>query len=134
MASGLQKVGILKWIGDNTQVMLSGMTPVTLMLSLIVLFFLLHYFFASVTAHVTALIPIFMTIAMNLLAPEQVVPFTIILAGSLGVMGIITPYATGPSPIWYGAGYISQAKWWGLGAIFGALYLAVIIVGVFIFV
>jgi L-tartrate/succinate antiporter len=134
MASGLQKVGILKWIGDNTQTMLSGMTPITLMLSLIILFFLLHYFFASVTAHVTALIPIFMTIAINLLAPEQVVPFTIILAGSLGVMGIITPYATGPSPIWYGAGYISQAKWWGLGAIFGALYLAVIIVGVFIFV
>jgi L-tartrate/succinate antiporter len=134
MASGLQKVGILKWIGDNTQTMLSGMTPITLMLSLIILFFLLHYFFASVTAHVTALIPIFMTIAINLLAPEQVVPFTIILAGSLGVMGIITPYATGPSPIWYGAGYISQAKWWGLGAIFGALYLSVIILGVFIFV
>ena len=40
--------------------------------------------FASVTAHVTALVPIFMAIAINLLTPEQVVPFTIILAGSLG--------------------------------------------------
>lgn len=38
-------------------------------------------------------------------------------------MGIITPYGTGPSPIWYGAGYISQGKWWALGAMFGALYL-----------
>ena len=134
MAAGLKKVGVLDWIGANTQVMLSGMTPTELIISLLVLFFLLHYFFASVTAHVTALVPIFMTIAINLLTPEQIVPFTIILAGSLGVMGIITPYGTGPSPIWYGAGYISQARWWALGAIFGALYLGVIILGAFIFI
>jgi L-tartrate/succinate antiporter len=134
MAAGLKKVGILDWIGANTQTMLSGMSPMTLIISLLVLFFLLHYFFASVTAHVTALIPIFMTIAASLLAPEQIIPFTIILAGSLGVMGIITPYATGPSPIWYGAGYISQARWWALGAVFGALYLGVIILGAFIFI
>ena len=134
MASGLQKVGVLAWIGTNTQAMLSGMTPTALIISLLVLFFILHYLFASVTAHVTALIPIFMAIAINLLTPEQVVPFTIILAGSLGVMGIITPYATGPSPIWYGAGYISQGKWWALGAIFGAIYLAVIILGAFLFI
>lgn len=134
MASGLQKVGVLAWIGTNTQAMLSGMAPTTLIISLLVLFFLLHYFFASVTAHVTALVPIFMTIAVSLLTPEQIVPFTIILAGSLGVMGIITPYGTGPSPIWYGAGYISQGKWWALGAMFGALYLGVMILGAFIFI
>ena len=134
MASGLQKVGILTWIGTNTQAMLSGMSPTALILSLLVLFFILHYFFASVTAHITALIPIFMAIAINLLTPEQIIPFSIILAGSLGVMGIITPYATGPSPIWYGAGYISQGKWWALGAMFGALYLAVMILGAFIFI
>ena len=134
MAAGLKKVGVLDWIGANTQVMLSGMTPTELIISLLVIFFLLHYFFASVTAHVTALVPIFMTIAINLLTPEQIVPFTIILAGSLGVMGIITPYGTGPSPSWYGAGYISQARWWALGAIFGALYLGVIILGAFIFI
>jgi L-tartrate/succinate antiporter len=134
MAAGLKKVGVLDWIGANTQVMLAGMTPTELIISLLVLFFLLHYFFASVTAHVTALVPIFMTIAINLLTPEQIVPFTIILAGSLGVMGIITPYGTGPSPIWYGAGYISQARWWALGAIFGTLYLGVIILGAFIFI
>jgi L-tartrate/succinate antiporter len=134
MASGLQKVGVLTWIGTNTQTMLAGMSPTTLIVSLLILFFLLHYFFASVTAHVTALVPIFMTVAVSLLTPEQVVPFTIILAGSLGVMGIITPYGTGPSPIWYGAGYISQGKWWALGAMFGALYLAVMILGAFIFI
>ncbi|WP_323585130.1 DASS family sodium-coupled anion symporter [Aliarcobacter butzleri] len=134
MADGLKKVGILDYIGKNAQTALSDLHTTSLLIALIVLFFLLHYFFASVTAHVTALVPVFMVIAASLLPAEQILPFTIILAGSLGVMGIITPYGTGPSPIWYGAGYISQAKWWGLGAIFGTLYLAVIILGAFLFI
>ena len=54
-------------------------------------------------------------------------PLALLLVGSLGLMGILTPYATGPSPIWYGAGYISQATWWRLGFIFGAVYLAALV-------
>ncbi len=134
MAAGLKKVGVLAWIGSSAEVYLSGMSPTMLILSMLLFFFVLHYFFASTTAHTTALMPIFIAIAIKLMTPEQIVPFSILLAGSLGVMGIITPYATGPSPIWYGAGYISQARWWALGAIFGALYLAAILVGAFIFI
>ena len=134
MAAGLKKVGILTWIGNGAEIHLSGMTPTMLILSMLILFFVLHYFFASTTAHTTALMPIFLAIAMKLMSPEDLVPFSILLAGSLGVMGIITPYATGPSPIWYGAGYISQARWWALGAIFGGLYLVFILIGAFIFI
>ena len=134
LASGLAKVGILKWIGSLAETSLSGLPPMSLMIALLVVFFLLHYFFASVTAHVSALIPVFALIAVKFIAPEQLPSFLILLAGSLGIMGIITPYGTGPSPIWYGAGYISQARWWALGAVFGGLYLAVLLLGVFIFV
>lgn len=134
MADGLKKVGILEYIGKNSQTMLSDLNTTSLIIALIVLFYILHYFFASTTAHVTALVPLFMVIATTLIPVDQIVPFTIILAGSLGVMGIITPYGTGPSPIWYGAGYISQARWWALGAIFGLLYLVVILLGVFLFI
>ncbi len=75
-----------------------------------------------------------MVIITAFIPAHQVLNFSILLAGSLGVMGILTPYATGPSPLWYGAGYISQARWWALGAIFGAIYLIPILIGVFIFV
>ena len=134
MASGLKKVGVLEWIGSSAEVHLATMSPTMLIISMLLLFFLLHYFFASTTAHTTALMPIFMAIAVKLVAPEQLVPFSILLAGSLGLMGIITPYATGPSPMWYGAGYIHQGRWWALGAIFGAIYLGTIILGSFIFI
>lgn len=134
LASGLKDVGILTWIGKGTEVYLSGLTPTMLMISMIVFFFLLHYFFASLTAHTTALLPIFIVIAVKLIAPEQLPTFMILLASAIGLMGIITPYGTGPSPLWYGAGYISQGRWWALGAIFGAVYIAMLLLGVLIFV
>ncbi len=123
MASGLKKAGVLKWIGDLVSANLQGMPPETVAIMLVILFFVLHYFFASTTAHTTALMPLFLAIAQPLLPPEMMPKVVLMLAGSLGVMGIITPYATGPAPIWYGSGFISQARWWALGAIFGGLYL-----------
>lgn len=42
---------------------------------------------------------------------------------SLGLMCILTPYGTGPSPVWYGAGYIKAGEFWKLGFIFGIVYL-----------
>jgi len=43
-------------------------------------------------------------------------------------MGVITPYATGPAPIYFGSGYIARSDFWKLGFIFGILYFAVLIV------
>ncbi|WP_323662369.1 anion permease [Aliarcobacter butzleri] len=44
---------MLDYIGKNAQTALSDLHTTSLLIALIVLFFLLHYFFASVTAHVT---------------------------------------------------------------------------------
>ena len=128
LASGLQRVGILKWLGEMVAVYLQGMPVFTVVMLLVVLFFILHYFFASTTAHTTALMPIFLATATPILPPEMMPKVALILAASLGVMGVITPYATGPAPIWYGSGFISQARWWRLGAIFGTIYLAAMLV------
>ena len=50
------------------------------------------------------------------------------LSYSLGLMGILTPYATGSAPLYYGSGYLSHRDFWTLGLVFGALYLAMILV------
>jgi L-tartrate/succinate antiporter len=52
----------------------------------------------------------------------------LLLAYSLGLMGIITPYATGPSPVYFGSGYISRKDFWVLGLVFGAIFLAVFLI------
>jgi L-tartrate/succinate antiporter len=127
MAGGLKSVGFLDWAALLIASNLDGMSPMGIAIMLIGLFFLFHYFFASVTAHTVALLPLFLGVAANLLPVEMIQPLAILLVGSLGLMGIITPYATGPSPIWYGAGYINQATWWKLGFVFGAIYLGSLI-------
>lgn len=134
MASGLKKVGFLKWAAGLISANLVGIDPTSIVIILVVLFFLFHYFFASVTAHTVALLPLFLGVAMNLLPETMIQPLAMLLVGSLGLMGILTPYATGPSPIWYGAGYISQAMWWKLGAIFGAMYLGALVLLGFIII
>ena len=47
---------------------------------------------------------------------------------SLGVMGVLTPYATGPAPVYFGSGYIPRRDFWRLGLIFGLIFLASLLV------
>jgi L-tartrate/succinate antiporter len=83
--------------------------------------------FASITAHVTALLPVMLAVGSTV--PGLPMPqFTLALLLTLGIMGILTPYATGPSPVYYGSGYIPSGKFWQLGAIFGAIYIVALLV------
>jgi di/tricarboxylate transporter len=42
-------------------------------------------------------------------------------------MGVLTPYATGPAPVYFGSGFISRRDFWVLGLIFGLIYLATLL-------
>ncbi len=127
LAGGLKNVGFLKWFADISASMVAGYGVMTIMIILVALFFISHYFFASITAHVTALLPIFLTTAMAI-PGMNMLEYSMLLCASLGIMGVITPYATGPSPIWYGSGYISQKAFWALGAVFGLIFIAALLV------
>ena len=115
-------MGFLTWFADASAKLLTGYGPGTISVGLVVLFFLAHYFFASSTAHAAALLALFLTTAKAVpgLDPGQT---ALLLCLSLGIMGVISPYGTGPSPIWYGAGYIKPGTFWLLGAIFGFIFL-----------
>src|SRR5208337_2004932 len=129
-ADGLSHVGFVKWLATVMAGYVTGFSPLTAMVVLVVAFFLLHYMFASVTAHVTALLPVMLGVGSTVpgLPMQQ---FTLLLLLTLGIMGIITPYGAGPSPVYYGSGSIPSGKFWQLGAIFGAVYLvAFLLIGV----
>lgn len=49
---------------------------------------------------------------------------TLLCIYSLGLMGVISPYATGPAPMYYGSGYIGKGAFWGFGLIFGLIFFA----------
>jgi len=130
LADGLNRVGFVEWFARKAAAPLAGLPPTAVMVLLVVLFFVIHYFFASLTAHATATLPV-------ILAAGAAVPglelrtFALLLCYSLGIMGILTPYATGPSPVYYGSGYVPRKDFWRLGLIFGLIYLgALLAVGV----
>ena len=123
LADGLNKVGFVSWFASGAAARFAGLGPITVLLLLTALFFLVHYLFASSTAHTTAVLPV--VLAAGAAVPGMPVKaFAFALCFSLGLMGIITPYATGPAPVWYGSGYVSRAEFWKLGLAFGVLFLA----------
>ncbi len=127
LAGGLSSTGFIAWLGKEGGMLMSGISAGTATVMLLVAFYLLHYLFASATAHTTALLPAMLTIASTIPGMNMEV-FCMLMVTSLGVMGIITPYGTGPSPIYYGSGYLPTADYWRLGTIFGAIFLVALLV------
>jgi L-tartrate/succinate antiporter len=124
LAGGLAKVGFTEWLGSGAANLFGGVSPIVLTVLLVVVFFVTHYMFASVTAHTTAMLPVFL--AAGAAVPGiNVTVLALMLVFSLGIMGIITPYATGPSPVYFGSGFVSRKDFWVLGLIFGAIFLGV---------
>jgi L-tartrate/succinate antiporter len=127
LADGLSSTGFIAWLGKEGGTLMTGISPTTATIVLVLAFYLLHYLFASTTAHTTALLPAMLTIASTIPGMNMQV-FCMLMVTSLGVMGIITPYGTGPSPIYYGSGYLPTADYWRLGTIFGAIFLVALLV------
>lgn len=127
LAGGLNNVGFLSWIANKITTVTSSFPPFLIMIVLILSFYFIHYFFASTTAHVAALFTLFLVTAKGIPGINTYL-FIYLLLFSVGLMGILTPYATGPSTIWYGFGYIPSGTFWKLGAIFGVIFLIILLI------
>ena len=124
LAGGLSKVGFVKWFADGVASSMVGTPPFTAMIVLVLVFYLTHYLFASVTAHVTALLPVMLAVGTTIPGLDMA-QFALLLCLTLGIMGMLTPYATGPSPVYYGSGYLPAKDYWILGGGFGLLFIVV---------
>ena len=126
LADGLAKVGFLKWFATLAATSMSGLSMSALIMALVAMFFYVHYMFASLTAHTTALLPVILTTAAGI-PGMPMRTLSLLVCATLGLMGILTPYATGPSPIYYGSGFISRKAFWILGLVFGTIFIAVLL-------
>lgn len=126
LAGGLAKVGFIKWLATGIGAHMRGVEPTLAMALLVALFFLLHYMFASLTAHVTALLSVLLAVGATI-PGLNLAHFAMLLMASLGLMGVISPYAAGQSPAYFGSGYLPASTYWGLGAVFGAIFLAALL-------
>jgi citrate:succinate antiporter/L-tartrate/succinate antiporter len=123
LSSGLNEIGFIKWVAEGYAKPLAGLSPTLGMILLVSFFFWIHYFFSSITSHAAAVLPVVLAVGTSI--PGLSIPtLTLLCVYSLGLMGVISPYATGPAPMYYGSGYIGKREFWKLGLIFGVIYFA----------
>ena len=122
LADGLSRVGFIPWFATTVGAHLGGFTVMKALVILLMVNFLLHYLFASVTAHVTAVLPVLLAVGAAI--PGMPVDrMALLLCLQLGIMGVITPYGTGPSPVYFGSGFLPGPIYWKMGTIFGLVYM-----------
>src|SRR5262249_26929286 len=111
LASGLNEIGFVKWVATEYAKPLALLSPTTAMILLVALFFWIHYCFSSITSHAAAMLPVVLAVGSGI-EGMPVKTLTLLCVYSLGLMGVISPYATGPAPMYYGSGFISKRDFW----------------------
>lgn len=124
MAGGLAETGFVDWLGGTIAPMFAGLGLYPTIIGLILTFYFLHYFFASITAHTAALLPVFLGIAVAIPGVSPV-RWALLLGYPLGLMGIVTSYGSGQSAVYFGSGYFTRRDFWGLGFVMGLLFVGV---------
>lgn len=107
-----------------------GLGEISIMIFLSLAFLYTHYFFASTTAHISAMFFVFYSAGLALGAPPLLYAFIMIVSGN--VMMALTHYATGTAPVIFGTGYVTLKKWWSIGFVISIVDIVVMIaVGLF---
>lgn len=125
MAGYLNKYGLISWF-SQTVVKFVGGLGLSWQLSfgiLVLLYFYSHYFFASGAAHIGAMFTAFLSVASALGTPPYL--GAVVLSFLSNLMGGITHYGIGSAPVFYGAGYVPLAKWWGYGFLISVVNLII---------
>lgn len=86
LADGLHRVGFLTWFAGRMAADLSSVPATTRLVLFVAVFFAAHYMFASLTAHATALLPVFL--AAGAAMPDLPArPLALLLCYAIGLMG-----------------------------------------------
>ncbi len=125
MATYLGKLGLISLLSLHVGNAIShlGMGWVGGMILLTLVYVYSHYFFASTTAHITAMFGAFFAAGLALGAPPDLLGLVLAFASSL--MMSLTHYATGTAPIVYGSGYVTLGEWWKAGFIISVVNLLI---------
>ncbi len=118
MAEALGETGITRKFAESAGAFSAGWHWWAALGLLALIYFYAHYGFASISAHALAMYTPFLIVVTAAGAP----PFlaAVLLAYFSTLSAGLTHYGTTPGPIYFGADYVTQQKWWQLGLIASA--------------
>jgi DASS family divalent anion:Na+ symporter len=123
MADQLNEIGVIKILSAKLFGVMAGWPWGLALLALVASYCYIHYGFASMTAHVTALYPGFLAAALAGGVPPMMAALPLAYFSNLNAA--MTHYGTGSAPVYFGAGYVSQSDWWRVGFVISLVNLAI---------
>ncbi len=121
MASELQQLGVITWFTEQVVTFVPSVSWPWQLLMLVLVYFYTHYFFASITAHVSSMYGPFLAVAVAAGAPPLLSALVFAFVSSL--FGGITHYSSGPAPILYAEQHVDIKTWWKVGLLTSFFYL-----------
>ncbi|USO01730.1 MAG: DASS family sodium-coupled anion symporter [Alphaproteobacteria bacterium] len=123
MAEYLDKFGMMKWLGGQAQITVAFLPQTLAIAALLGFYFYIHYFFASITAHVSAFYATFLLVILASGLPP--VASALILAFFSCLSGCLTHYGSGSAAAFFGSRYVTVTEWWKNGFVMSLAHIVV---------
>lgn len=123
MATFLGNLGLIKWFSGEVGDAFGGVGWLIGFLGLGLTYYYVHYFFASNTAHASAMYAPFLAVALALGSPPLV---TALVFGYLnGLSAAVTHYGNAAAPVLFAGGHVPLGTWWKVGGVVSVVNLVI---------
>lgn len=119
----LSKLGVPLWIGNQLKSVFINFPPLFSLILLSLVYFYIHYIFASATAHITVLFPTFLLLFLEAGVPKEAAALILIFLSILS--SGLTHFGLSSAPIFFATGHIKTKNWYFIGFILSIVYLAI---------
>lgn len=123
MANMLSQYGFIQWFVDNIQNSVSGLSGLSVILILGLLYFYSMYAFSMLTGHIAAMVVPFLSVCLA--AGGQPMVAVAVFAYFSCLCGCTTNYSSGPVIIYFGLGYVKAPQWFSIGFVVSIFHLVV---------
>ena len=116
LSSAWTKGKFFEWLAKYLEAHMNfGLDPFMMLILISVISVAVRYFFASGTAYISAMLPVFLIVGINAGIDPTLLAFIMIGTNAYG--GSVTHYGAAPGPIIFSAGYNNVKDWWTVGLI-----------------
>ena len=116
LSSALTKGKFFEWLAKYLEAHMNfGLDPFMMLILISIISVVVRYFFASGTAYISAMLPVFLIVGINAGIDPTLLAFIMIGTNAYG--GSVTHYGAAPGPIIFTAGYNNAKDWWTVGLI-----------------
>ena len=116
LSSALTKGKFFEWLAKYLEAHMNfGLDPFMMLILISIISVAVRYFFASGTAYISAMLPVFLIVGINAGIDPTLLAFIMIGTNAYG--GSVTHYGAAPGPIIFSAGYNNVKDWWTVGLV-----------------